>query len=381
MNERPSLYVSTFAPVLGGGRALRTYTCVRALAMLGPVDLAYVAYDGDEPSPEYQAIDGLTFHKIHSSRGPRRAAVYASKRLQGVPPGCCRGTSPEVIATAERLATEARRGLVVAGDMSAASALMPLASTRPVVYNAHNVESDYVRGRPGFRALWHAEIRRFERRLLGLACESWMVSRADIRSARELVPDARLRYAPNVVDVAAITPNAGARAGGAAGVPRLLMVGDFSYQPNQSGLEFLVGSVLPLVWRSQPATRLTLVGRGLADWRSPDSRIDRAGFVEDLAPFYAAADCVVVPLTEGAGTPLKFVEAMAYGMPVVATPMAAKGLEVTADVHYRQGSDPRTFADGIISILRDGAPEMAAEARRLAEREYSIEALAQRLAS
>jgi polysaccharide biosynthesis protein PslH len=381
MNSRPSLYVSTFAPVLGGGRALRTYTCVRALAMLGPVDLIYVAYDGDEPSAEYRAIDGLTFHKVHSSRGPRRAAVYLSKRLQGVPPGCCRGTSPEVIASAEKLAAEPGRGLVVVGDMSAATALMPLALRRPIVYNAHNVESDYVRGRGPFRTLAHASLRRFEQRLLKLACESWMVSRADIESARALVPDASLRYAPNVVDVAAIRPSERSQAPGPEHERRLLMVGDFSYRPNQSGLEFLARSVLPLVWSSEPRTHLTLVGRGLEDWHPPDERIERAGFVDDLSPYYAAADCVVVPLTEGAGTPLKFVEAMAYGMPIVATPMAAKGLEVVADVHYRRGADARTFADAIIAIMRDGAPALAAEARALAEREYSIESLAGRLAA
>jgi len=380
MNAESSLYVSTYAPTLGSGRALRTYTCVKALAMLGTVDLAYVAYDGDEPSPEYQAIEGLTFHKIHSSRGVRRGALYVSKRLQTIPPAACRGTSPELVATAARLAREPERGRVIAGDMSAATALIPLARSRPVVYNAHNIESEYMRGRV-FQPMARAEMLRYERRLLSLACESWMVSRGDIDSALELVPGARLRYAPNVVDVTAIEPGEGASGAHRGREPRLLMVGDFSYPPNQSGLAFLVGSVLPLVWRSEPDVRLTLVGRGLTQWPPPDPRVELAGYVGDLAPFYEGADCVVVPLTEGAGTPLKFVEAMAYGMPVVATPLAAKGLEVLADVHYREGSDARTFAEAILGVLRDGAQEIGVQARRLAEREYSVEALAERLAA
>ena len=115
MSER-TLFLSTFAPVFGGGRALRTYTCVRALAMLGPVDLAYVAHDGDGPSPEYQAIDGIAFHRIQSSRGLRRGLLYTSKRLQGIPDLCSRGTSPELIRTAEMLARAPSRGRVVAGD-------------------------------------------------------------------------------------------------------------------------------------------------------------------------------------------------------------------------------------------------------------------------
>lgn len=366
--------------MLGSGRALRTYTCVRALAMLGPVDLAFVTHGGSDPSAEYQAIDGIEFHRIASSRGPRRVAVYLSMRLQGIPAPACRGTSPELIETAERLARAGDRGQVIVGDLNAASALLRLAVSRPVIYNAHNIESEYLRGLPGQRAFWRLAMRRYESRLFALADESWMVSRGDIRSAQTLVPGARLRYVPNVVDVAAIAPVARTDARSGSEHPRLLMVGDFKYGPNMSGLGFLVEAVLPLVWSSLPEAKLTLVGRGLEHWQAPDARIEVAGFVDSLEPHYASADCVVVPLTEGAGTPLKFVEALAYGMPVVATPVAAKGLEVTAGTNYLQGDDARSFADAVIEVLRGGGRELGAQARSLAEREYSIEALAERLA-
>ena len=378
MSAPRTLFVSTFAPTLGTGRALRTYTCVRALAMLGPLDLAYVAYGGDGPSPEYQAIEGIEFHEIAPSRGLRRGAMYVQKRLQGVPDVCSRGTSPEVVAAAERRSGTRARGRVIAGDTSAVTGMMKLAATRPVIYNAHNIESEYVLGHTGYRSLSKAMMRRYECRVLAIAAESWMVSRGDIASARELVPGARLRYVPNVVDVTGIAP----REAPAADSPpraRLLMVGDFEYPPNRSGLHFLLAEVLPRVWRFRPEARLTLVGRGLEGWSSPDPRVRAAGFVPDLASAYAEADCVVVPLTEGAGTPLKFVEALAYRMPVVATLVAAKGLHVTPGEHYRRGADAAEFAQAVIEVLRDGAEPMASAARALAESEYSIEALAELL--
>jgi len=370
------LYILSYAPLLGSGRAMRSFSCVKALAMLGPVDLAYVPHDGDEPSPEYQAIDNLEFHKIIPSRGLRRAVTYAGKRLRAIPAVSCKGTSPELIEVGEALASAPGRGRVVVDSAAAATALMPMARRRPIIYNAHNIES----ARPGFRPISRWELRRYERRLLKAAAESWMVSYADVESARELVPNARLRYVPNVVDVAAIEPLDGASRDGRGGGERLLMVADFRYTPNRSGLDFLVQSVLPLVWDSLPEARLTLVGRGLEDWRPPDPRIEIAGFVEQLAPVYAASDCVVVPLIEGAGTPLKFVEALAYGIPIVATSFAANGLEVVPGRHYGEGSDAASFSDAILEVLRDGAPDRAADARRLAESEYSIEALAERIA-
>jgi glycosyltransferase involved in cell wall biosynthesis len=366
------LYISTFAPTLGTGRALRTYTCIRALAMLGPLDLAYVPHDAHVPSQEYEAIDNLNMHPITSSRGLRRAAVYARARAGGVPDVVARGVSHELIREATRLACQPGRGRVIAGDLSAAAALLPLARQRKIIYNAHNVESNY--SRAGNKPpIWsQVAMRRYERRLLATASESWMVSRADIANARLLVPGARLRYAPNAVDVTAITPTNSEDAG-----YRLLMVGDFRYPPNQSGRDFLIEQVLPRVLRELPDAHLTLVGRGLEDWSPPRPQVEAAGFLPSLDPAYEAADCVVVPLTEGAGTPLKFIEALAYAMPIVATPLAARGLETLPGVHYREGSDAASFAAEVVDVLRHGATSMATAARELAKHEYSIEALAE----
>lgn len=370
------LFVSTFAPTLGTGRALRTYTCVRALAMLGPVDLAYVPLGGEGPSPEYEAIPGVEFHTIVASRGLRRARVYAGKRLRGVPDECARGVSPELIEEASRLATVRGRGRIVVGDLNAATALLPLARRRAVTYNAHNVNSAMVtaggRGRPGVALA----MRTYERRLLKAAAESWMVSRADLEAAHRLVPEARLRYVPNVVDAASIRPVAPHPPG-----RRLLMVGDFLYEPNRTGRAFLLDEVLPRVWRELPDARLTLVGRGLDGFEVPDPRVEVAGFVDELPPVYAATDCVAVPLVEGGGSPLKFVEALAYGLPVVATPFAARGLDVVAGEHYLEAPDAAAFAAAVVGVLRDGAREVAARARRMAETSYSVEALAELIAA
>lgn len=371
-----NLYVCSFSLTLGNGRAMRTYTCIRALAMLGPVDVAYVSHDGAGPSPEYTAIDGVEFHEIDSSRGLRRALVYASKRLQTVPPACCRGTSPELIEVAERLAFAPGRGRIVADGVNAATALMGLARRRPVIYNAHNLESEYPLGRDPRRAWARLGMAGYERKLLRMAVESWMVSRTDVASALSMAPGARLRYVPNVVDVRAIEPRRTSGPG-----KTLLMVGDFTYQPNRSARDYLVERILPLVRHSIPDVRLLLVGRGLDRWRAPSSGVEIAGYVPDLRNAYDQSDCVVVPLTEGAGTPLKFIEALAYGMPVIATPLAAKGLDLVPDVHFREGADAPSFAAAAIDVLDRGATEMAAQGRHVAEGQYSIDTLAEYIAA
>jgi polysaccharide biosynthesis protein PslH len=232
-------------------------------------------------------------------------------------------------------------------------AMLAVARRRPVIYNAHNVESTYRHAGHGKRIWTHAAIRRLEMRLLRTASECWMVSRPDMDAAAALVPEATLRYVPNVVDVEAIPP-----------VP-----------VRQNGATVMMVAV----WRSVPDARLRLVGRGLGNEHATDPRIDVAGFVDDLGGAYASADCVVVPLLEGAGTPLKFVEALAYQVPVVATPLAARGLEVQPGEHYLEGHDSERFAAAVTEVLHGRAGEMALAARRLAEAEYSISSLKARI--
>jgi hypothetical protein len=70
-------------------------------------------------------------------------------------------------------------------------------------------------------------------------------------------------------------------------------------------------------------------------------------------------------------------------VPVVATPLAAAGLEAEAGKHYLEAeASGEAFADAILAAhepARAGA--LAAAGRSLAEREYSLEALERSLAA
>jgi glycosyltransferase involved in cell wall biosynthesis len=370
------LLVSTHTPTLGSGRALRTYAVVRALAAHRALDLLYVCFGAEEPDAAFGAIPGVELCALTPSRGVRRLLAYASALGHGVPRDLARGVSPELAAQATRMARAldpTGDGRVIADGPTAAAALWSLAGRRPVVYNAYNLESSFRHElRPGGigNAIERRTLRSFERRLLARASESWMVSEADIRAARALCPGARLRYVPNVVDTVAISP-----LDAAAPEPRAIFVGSFDYPPNRNGLRFLLEDVFPRVWSELPQARLAVVGAGLAQPASTDPRVETMGFVEDLREAYGRARCVVVPLLQSGGTPLKLIEALAHGLPVVATSRAAAGLELRDGEHCLLAEDGEAFAAALVRVLRDGAPELGRRGRMLAEERYSIEAL------
>lgn len=413
----PDLIVSTHTPTLGSGRALRTYAIARALAMNGGATLLYARFGAEQPHAAFESVPGLELRAVQGSRGPRRLLRYARARLDRVPRDFARGVWPELQDAARELAPSHR--LVIADGPVAAASLSGLArdlgvgaqglDARGFVYNAHNLES-------GFRHELHSSaggglrgLGAFERRLLAQARESWMVSLADMRAAHELCPGARLRLVPNVVDVAAIEPLREL-----APEPRAILVADFSYEPNRNALRFLLEQVMPLVWQRMPTARLAVAGRGLErdSLAGPglerdalaepglehnvlagpehdgarcdndhDPRVEALGFVEDLASAYRTARCAVVPLLQGGGSPLKLIEALAYGLPVVATSRAVAGLHVTPGEHLLLADGPHELAQALTTVLANGDPELGRAGRRLAEERYSIEALAALLRS
>lgn len=363
--------VSVHTPVLRSGRAVRTYGVARALAAAGgQLTIVYVRFGAEEPDAAYRAIPGVAFEAVEPSRGLRRLVAFAAARLRGVPDDFARGVSPELVAAVRRLAPRDDVRVIADGPTEAA-ALAGLARRRPVIYNAHNLKSAYRHELQASGGLGSPrKLRRFERGVLARAAEAWMVSEADAAAARELCPSVRVRLVPNVVDVSAIRPVV---PDGSA--QRALFVGNFSYEPNRNGLRFLLDEVMPRVWAQLPDARLRLVGAGLEEPPSDDPRVEPLGFVEELADAYAGVSAAVVPLLQGGGTPLKFVEALAYGLPIVATPGAAAGLAVRDGEHCLLADGGHPFADALARVLRDGAPGLGERGRALAAERYSIEAL------
>ncbi len=228
-----------------------------------------------------------------------------------------------------------------------------------------------------------------------------MVSEADIRAARQLCPSAHLRLVPNVIDVAAIEPvspfepaspplgpaSASGHDSSLDPEPAAIFVANFAYEPNRNALRFLLEEVYPRVWARLPEARLLVVGGGLntgprGDSRAReghDPRVLTLGFVDDLADVYGKARCAVVPLLQGGGSPLKLVEAFAYGLPVIATARAVAGLEVDPGVDCLVAEGADAFAETLVGVLRNGAPDVARAGRRLAEERYSVQALARQI--
>jgi glycosyltransferase involved in cell wall biosynthesis len=172
---------------------------------------------------------------------------------------------------------------------------------------------------------------------------------------------------------------------------QLLFVGALGYYPNIDALRFLGREVLPRL-RRDAGRRVTLHVAGRGGTRALHNELAQTpdvvvhGPVDDLAALYASADVAVCPIRAGGGTRIKILEAFAYGVPVVATPMGADGLAVTQGRELLLAEDADAFARAICraasdsygSLLSDGARAFVLGHHSEARFHETVRALAER---
>ena len=141
-------------------------------------------------------------------------------------------------------------------------------------------------------------------------------------------------------------------------------VGRMDYYPNQECMFRFCSAVLPRVRERRPAVKLLIIG---ADPSRAVQRLGElpgvtvTGSVPDVRPALRGSALMVAPLHIARGTQNKILEALACGVPVVTSAIAAGGVDAGAGEHL---------------LVADGAPDCAAAVLRILEDPQERERLA-----
>jgi glycosyltransferase involved in cell wall biosynthesis len=173
---------------------------------------------------------------------------------------------------------------------------------------------------------------------------------------------------PNGVDLT--TTTYGLPASGA----RIILVGYFAWRPNaEAGLE-LCREILPRIRARVPSARVTLVGAmappELLALAGPT--VELTGGVETVLPYLRSARVTVMPVRAGGGSRIKVLEALAAGIPVVATSFAVSGIGVRHGVEALIAETPEDLAAMALMVIDDDdlARALSQAGRRLVEKRY-----------
>jgi glycosyltransferase involved in cell wall biosynthesis len=285
-------------------------------------------------------------------------------------------------ALRKEVARRLREGTVdlCVADFLAAVPNVPAGEAVPTVLFAHNVEHviwqrlgqvEPSRLRRALLAMEWRKMRRYEARACNRVGLTLAVSDVDRGILAALAPGARIEAIPTGVDTAYFAPN-GEREAPAA----LVFTGSMDWYPNEDAMRHFMTSILPRIRVQVPDVSVTVVGRNpgpaLRD-AAGRAGVSVTGTVDDVRPYVAEAAVYVVPLRVGGGTRLKIYEALAMGKAVVSTSVGAEGLPLVPGEHFLQADEPATFADAVVSLIRNPPRRrsLGGAGRRLVEERYA----------
>jgi glycosyltransferase involved in cell wall biosynthesis len=393
---------------LNGGGAFRTASLLHYFARFAQVDLILISESG-RPAllPPGLVREQKIVPLSHHNRGVVARYIRNARRaIRGVPPlidRLCGLSAPIERALAELEENAVSGNTDRPGNVGESGHRYDLGIVEhfwcapyveiltrycaKTVLNMHNVESmlhQRYADLPGTEPLVRAGHRRFaaaSRKLESALLPRYSVvlaaSEEDAQLARQRAPEARVQVYPNSLP-RIVMPQS-------LECPRLVFSANFEYHANIDAVRFLVNEIWPIVLkdtkRLHPDLRLRLVGRGDQFIRHllplpENTGIEVTGPVDDALTEIAQARIVVAPLRAGSGTRIKILEAWAAARCVVATPLAAEGLDARDEVNIALEFDPGLFAARIVRLLDDDASRqrLAVAGRHTFEDLYSWEA-------
>lgn len=248
------------------------------------------------------------------------------------------------------------------------------------VFIAHNVEADLSGKNRKIPEAVREKIARME-------CEAWQQADLVLCFTREDRNGLMSRYGsrealvlPIGVDVGSMQPptetqrTAARRALKVEGRFVVLFTGSW-HLPNRNALSHMDEWSKEL---SDPEVLWVAAGSVGTQSKSRENFIQTGGR-PNLEDWFHAADCCINPLVEGSGMNVKMLEFLAHGLPVVATPFGARGIEIKDGTHalIREISQ---FPQAL-KALKESAEmrrRLAQNAQRLVEQRYSWEAIGKR---
>lgn len=180
------------------------------------------------------------------------------------------------------------------------------------------------------------------------ADKTLLVSPVEIELFKQVAPDVQVALLSNIHKNQVTTSGYHDR-------EDILFIGGFEHLPNVDAMDFFIKEIFPVLHALKPDIRLLIVGSHLpakiAAYAS--SHIIIKGFVPDIKPVFDRIRLSIAPLRYGAGVKGKINTSMTYGVPVVATSVAAEGMKLEHGRDILVADEPEEFARQIIRAYDD----------------------------
>ncbi|BAZ12216.1 group 1 glycosyl transferase [Calothrix sp. NIES-4071] len=125
------------------------------------------------------------------------------------------------------------------------------------------------------------------------------------------------------------------------------IIGSWTWKANLLGLKWFFQSVYPCLPKH---LSIHVAGLG-AEWLQGEyANVEYCGFVPDVQAFMAQAKVIAIPSITGGGVQIKTLDAIASGLPIVATPVALRGIFDYPSL-IKVAEQPDEFAYTLVDLL------------------------------
>lgn len=375
---------------LNTGGQLRTYNILRQLSATH--DLTYLSYYGGLRDEDYEReilkhLPGtVTVHTAAPDTTElERRLDYLYRLTWRAPYAVSKFTDKKV----QRLLAEwipQRKFHVAVCDFLSSTLNFPSNLATPTVLFQHNVECVLWERKAKFEIKWldrmvskieYAKMLRCEPEQVRRFHHVIAVSEQDREAMRWMVDPSHVSVVPTGVDLKKFQYDPAVKPAG----PLVVFTGSMDWEANIDGVEYFCKEIWPLVLAKVPDAKFQVVGR------NPHPRVKKlasdsvevTGTVPSVVDYLRDAAVFVIPLRIGGGTRIKIYEGMAMGKATVSTTVGAEGLDIQHGKDIVLADDPASFAQGIVTFLKNENARRRFEASAAATaRQYDWSVITQR---
>ena len=372
MNRRHRvLVVAPWIPYpLRSGGTYRVFNILRALSRHPAVDVTLLApaSPGDAIGIATLSDFGVSITTVPARSRRRSPVVYLNdllsarpstmvenqSRLKAALPGVIKQRSIDIL----QIEFLALAHLVAAVDTTVPRCLTAHFPAHETYARNASLPQDDIIARSLTR-LDAKKLRRYEGNMYRLYDRIFVVSAEDGNMMPRLAGEARYVVAPNGVDLDYFAPSP--HRNRSSEQRTVVSACSFQNSANLDGVKYFLREVWPLVLVGYPRARYQIIGRkipqSVVSLAAASRGVDVVGEVDDIRPYFHAADASLVIMRAGGGSKIRLVTSLALGVPVVATSLGAEGIDITGLGDVRVSDSAEGLAMHVSYFLeRDAGP-------------------------
>ncbi len=260
-------------------------------------------------------------------------------------------------------------------------------SKAKLIYRAHNIEFDVwerlaageqFRPRRKYLEFLSRRLKVYETEQINRFHQVFAISNPDRQNILKMGCQTRLDVFPVAIDFEKYHVDVKKTS-----FPTLFHLGAMDWRPNKEGLEWFLDEVWPDIETLSSELRFYIAGKNMQkqffDYDSDNLIVE--GEIFDAVEFMNSKAIMIVPLLSGSGMRVKIIEGMAMQKCIIATTMAAEGINCKHGRDIMIADTPDEFYRAILQCITQPNKwrEIGQHARKTVERDHEINTNAKRM--